>query len=108
MCFASSLILLLRKSSLLKSKELFEFLDDKFSCVKSIFELFHSEEPEKCQRLAYSKDSLKRTAISIVHEDVRKLMNSYILFLSRFELKEGAPGNIYYFIITIIITIIIN
>jgi len=63
--------------------------------VKSIFELFHSEEPEKCQRLAYSKDSLKRTAISIVHEDVRKLMNSYILFLSRFELKEGAPGNIY-------------
>lgn len=62
--------------------------------VKTIFELFHSEEPEKCQKLAYSKDNLKRTAISIVHEDVRKLMNSYILFLSRFELKEGAPEHV--------------
>ena len=59
--------------------------------VKKLFDQYQAQRPEVCRELAYSRDELGRTAISIVHADVRKVINQYLLFMGRFEMKEGPP-----------------
>ena len=59
--------------------------------VKTLFDQYHAQEPEVCHKLAHSKDELGRSAVSIVSEDVLKLINQYLLFMGRFEMKVGPP-----------------
>ena len=59
--------------------------------IREIFDRYYSDQPEICRQLAYSKDEMGRAAISVVHENTRKLVNSYLLFMGRFDMKQGPP-----------------
>ena len=58
---------------------------------KLIVELLLKRFPSAANALAYAEDEKGRPALSIPHKDVRRVMNSHLLFFGRYALQAGPP-----------------